>query len=380
MKGAPRGTVSGAASALRPLSQGLVGSLRDAAPPWAKEGVSQGRGSGACLRLGGLGPPGSLVLQMAPHCLPDHRPVLPGASLPSLVWPACTTQRLGLPPSVSLRSLAGVPWPRAQLQPGNHWPPSVALCLNDEPIGEGRVRTSESTRSRPRPSWAEKLRHRETKGSPVAGLTESCGLPCRLSLLSLGALVHAVWVLEWAGAPRGSRGPILILPRSLPAQQTRDQGLVGGKKEGLGAAAHLPRGAEPLLVAVFDGPSDPHCTPLPGTQRGPTYVCTQCRGAAHGSPGLRLLRVWSWAEAPAKPCPAFWCGRGGLSQERGWGLPGPETRPRGDGPGKATVTAREVAADTASLCWYNSASHGSPTRRAVFPISQMRTWRPRQVE
>ena len=198
-----------------------MGSLGDAAPPWAAEGESQGRGSRACLRLGGLGPPGSLVLQMAPRCLPDHRPVLPGASLPSLVWPACTTQRLGLPPSVSLRSLAGVPWPRAQLQPGNHRPPSVALCLNDEPVGEGRVRTSESTRSGPRPLWAEKLRHRETKGSPAAGLTKSCGLPCRLSLRSPGALVHAVWVLEWAGAPRGSRGPILILPRSLPAQQTR---------------------------------------------------------------------------------------------------------------------------------------------------------------
>ena len=160
-----------------------------------------------------------------------------------------------------------------------------------------------------------------------------------------------------------------------------NKGLVGGKKEGLGAAAHLPGGAAPLLVAVFDGTSDPHCTPLPGTQRGPTYACTQCRGAAHGSPGLRLLRVWSWAEAPAKPCPAFWRGRGGFNQERGWGLPRPETRPRGDSPGKATITtAREVAADTASLCWYNSASHGSATRRAVFPISQMRTWRPRQVE
>lgn len=42
----PCGTVSAAASALRPLSQGRVGSLGDAASPWAAEGVSQGRGSG----------------------------------------------------------------------------------------------------------------------------------------------------------------------------------------------------------------------------------------------------------------------------------------------------------------------------------------------
>lgn len=252
---------------------------------------------------------------MAPRCLPDHGPVLPGASLPSLVWPACTTQRLGLPPSVSLRSLAGVPWPRAQLQPGNHRPPSVALCLNGEPIGEGRVRTSDSMRSRPHPLWAEKLRHRETKGSPAAGLTESCGLPCRRSLLSPGALVHAVWVRSGQGSPRGSGGPILVLPRGLPAQQTRGQGLGGSKKEGLGAAAHLPGGQPPLPVAVFDGPSDPHCTPLPGTERGSTYVCTQCQGAAHGSwasvccvcgPGQRPskamsgLLAWPWRTQPGE--------------------------------------------------------------------------------
>lgn len=106
---------------------------------------------------------------MAPCCPPDHGPVLSGTSLLSLVWPARATQRLGLPPSVSLWSLAGVPWLRAWLQPGNHQPPSMALCPNHEPIGEGRVRTSESTRSRPRPLWVEKPRHRKTKG-PAAGL------------------------------------------------------------------------------------------------------------------------------------------------------------------------------------------------------------------
>lgn len=288
----PCGTVSGAASALQPLSQGRVGSLRDAASPWAVEGVSQGRGSGRASGSGAWVPLEALSCKWLPaaHLTTGLSCLEPAFRASSGLPAPC----LGMPPSVSLWSLAGVPWRRAWLQPGNHWPPSMALCPNDELIGEGRVRTSTSTRSRPRPLWAEKLRHRETKGGPAVGLSgvlwsslsADSAVPGVPHPCSVGAgMGRAPLRVTWAnlGSADGSIGPASKGPGA------------GGQQEG-GLGVRCPPswgGQPPLLVCVFDGPSDPHCTPLLGTQRGPTYVCTQGWGATHSSQGLHLPRVWS---------------------------------------------------------------------------------------
>ena len=124
--------------------------LRRLWPSFLEGGTTPGEGWRGHLRLGGLGPPECPTLQTAPCCPADHEAVLPGASLPGLVRPALTTRPIGLSPSVSLWSLAGVPWPRARLQPGKHQPPSMALCFNTlsnrcvlgEDLREPQVQTS----------------------------------------------------------------------------------------------------------------------------------------------------------------------------------------------------------------------------------------------
>lgn len=135
-------------------------------------------------------------------------------------------------------------------------------------------------------------------------------------------------------------------------------------------------GGNRLCWCVFDGPSDPHCTPPWHPEGSNIRVHTQGWGATH-SPVASIRRVCGpGAEHPAKPCLGLpWRGR--LRTQTGEGL-GPATcdRPHGDGLEKATVTtAREVTTDKYRVSADTTQCPTAAPREGQvhLPISQMRT-------